>query len=119
MPTRWRMPGWRGEQGKKTPSAEAPPGEGGHDEDFVSPEKSPDERVPMEKLQATDRVQLSVEIFGDETQQLRAIAKRREITVTDALRQCIATQRWIDEQATPDAAFILERGRERFRVVFR
>ena len=84
----------------------------------MNPPEHRDRPLAVDDLHPSDVVRLSAKLFGSEAKALRQIAKRRKMTVTDALRQCIATQRWIDDQAEHHAVFILERRGQRSRVVF-
>jgi hypothetical protein len=77
------------------------------------------EKVPAENLAPAELVQFIVKVFGADIRQLHQIAVRRGMTVTDALRQCITAQNWIDQQKHSHSSFIVEDSHgNRRRVVF-
>jgi hypothetical protein len=87
------------------------------DQDRVTTEAG--ERVPAESLEPAAIVRLIVKVLGADIRQLHEIAIRRGMTVTDALRQCITAQSWIDQQKHSNSSFIVEDSRgNRRRVVF-
>lgn len=92
------------------------------DPNIVYPE--PGDRIehhrPISELEDTEIVALSSKIFGAEVKSLRQVADRRDISVTDALRQSIITQNWLDKETSRGWTMILEKPKKRRRrVVFR
>lgn len=74
----------------------------------------------MPSHSTSEVVKASFNLPEDELDRLRALAAARSVTVTQALRQAIATERFIAEQPEGTKVLIQEPGKRKAReVVFR
>lgn len=89
------------------------------DDSTVIAESVADAIMDIVRRPEPDKVRLSVNLAPDVAAALRYLADRKGVSITEAVRDAIATEKFIQDEIAKGGAFIVRRGNVESEILFR